>query len=155
MTRFVGLLAAAVALLMGTGPARASFYLDFPDAFRCDITDNPALGSVIFVIDSRNTAGITLYRTNAPAGLSDYVFNGDGSFNSKNYPHATSCDNQSLANIVAAGRGRFFSDTSGVSVPAGAMMYFNLAACPASWTRQIQLDRTINPDQPMVLCRKD
>lgn len=157
MTRTSGLFAVALtaATLSGGTIAQASFYGDFPDAIRCDITDNPSLGSAIFVINSRNQAGLTVYRHTAFTANTDYNFNSNGTFNSKNFPNATNCDNASIADIVSAGRGRFFSDTSGVSVTTGAMVYFNLSACPTGWTRQVQLDRVINPDQPMVLCRKD
>jgi hypothetical protein len=146
---------AAIALLGASSATQASFYGVFPDAIRCDITDNPSLGSAIFIINSQNQAGVTLYRTIAPSSNTDYVFNGDGTFNSENYPHATNCDNMSISAIIAAGRARYFSDSSGVAVSSGAMVYFNLSACPSGWTRQVQLDRVINPDQPMVLCRKD
>lgn len=157
MTRFGSLLSAFALTYaaLGGAAAHASFYGDFPDAIQCDITDNPSLGSAIFIINSRNQAGVTLYRTIAPAATTDYVFNADGTFNSKNYPNATNCDNASISSIVAAGRARYFSNSSGESVSSGAMIYFNLNACPSGWTRQVQLDRTINPDQPMALCRKD
>lgn len=46
------------------------------------------------------------------------------------------------------------SSVSAIGTP-GQMSYFNLSSCPSGWTQQVQLDRTINPDTPMVLCRKD
>ncbi len=84
-------------------------------------------------------------------------FNYNGSFNAGT--PASDCDGQSLSQLLTAEKAFYLRNDigsgGGSSVESGQMAYFNLVSCPSTWTQQIQLDRTINPDSPMVLCRKD
>ncbi|MBO6561529.1 MAG: hypothetical protein JJ959_13380, partial [Nisaea sp.] len=102
-------------------------------------------------------SGLVRYRHTYSVGISqnvDYDFNADGSFNANTNSPNSNCDGASLSSLISSGAA-FYTRNQLVSGTSGQMSYFNLETCPESWTRQIQLNRTINPDTPMVLCRKD
>ena len=154
-------MAAAAVCALTTLPdtdAQASIIGDFPDVIVCDYT-SPNVGPHVFYLVAQlaTQSDNLVYRAISPTTDRQFSFNSDGTFNSSlNITSTTDCDNQSLQQIEAAGNARFFSETSmGADVPAGAMTYFNLAACPGGWTQQVQLNPVSTPDQPMVLCRKD
>jgi len=131
---------------------------DFPDLITCTVDSGPTAGPTVFYIAGQFASnGQLVYRhpsSSSPADV-DFIFNSDGTFNSKvNFPHTTNCDNKSLSQIDADGNARFFA-SDGQLAPTGAMTHFNLASCPTGWTQQIQLNKAHESDQPMVLCRKN
>ena len=139
--------------------AEASIVDNFPDVIVCNIVSGPSTGPAVFRLVAKQVGDgdRLIYRLPNPDTRSQVKFNPDGSFSiSENISAPTDCENQSLQQIEAAGNARFFAESStGADLPAGAMTYFNLAACPGGWTQQVQLDPVSTPDQPMVLCRKD
>ena len=153
--------AAAVCALtaLPDSDAEASIIGNFPDVIVCNYFGVPNAGPRVLSLAAQveNQDNRITYRIASTVALPQLIFNADGSFFAKdNISIATDCDNQSLQQIEAAGRARFFAEAgTGADLPAGAMTYFNLAACPGGWSQQVQLAPVSTPDQPMVLCRKD
>lgn len=159
-------LAGTAAILAGwTGTADAgALYPDWPDAIICSRTDSsgPAFGTKYTFLHSLNEGtavfdGYAIFRRAEPSLVNDYYFNSDGTSNghsSGSYLDYTDCAGKSIAQLVDGGQAVNFGG-GGDAMPAGAMTYFNLTECPAGWTRHLQLERSIQPDAPMLLCRKD
>lgn len=152
------LISGSLICLAGTLASMGSMAQDgiidtYPDAIKCT---HAGSSDLIFRINYRNvSSGEVGYRRVDSAGAArSYIYNIDGSFNSSIGTVSSTCDNQSLSQLKAAGDAFYLRDQSS-SGTSGQMSYFNLNACPSGWTQQIQLDRTATSDSPMVLCRRN
>lgn len=149
------LVKAVFAIIMGVALSTYALAEDgivgtFPDVLKCTGTNDS--NERIYRVNSKlSPSGEVFYRHVDVL----YSFNSDGTFSSSVNSPLSDCDNQSVTALVSADKAFFLRNQPVQTGAAGQMSYFNLAACPSGWTQQIQLDRTINPDSPMVLCRKD
>lgn len=129
---------------------------EYPDVLNCTSTSG-SIERIYRIVSKVPSSGVVayyhVYNPDLDANVA-YLFNGDGTFNANEHSSNSNCDGSTLASLISSGAAFYTrnQDTSGTS---GQISYFNLSECPDEWTRQIQLDRTINPDEPMVLCRKD
>ena len=155
-SRLLAIAILALGLSAATAYAEDGIIEEYPDVLNCTATSD-STQRVYRIVSKEGSSGLVRYRHAYSVGISqnvDYDFNADGSFNGNTNSPNSDCDGASLSSLISSGAA-FYTRNQDVSGTSGQMSYFNLEACPDSWTRQIQLDRTINPDTPMVLCRKD
>lgn len=150
----VATLAVAAGLMLAMS-VRAEMPAQIPEAILCTYASGtPSVTGPrwYYIIRRDDSNGDLNYRHPTFNGVqTDLFFNGDGTWaSSVNVPTPNNCTNKSIDQLIADGQTRSFG-----SPMSGAMIYFNLSACPSGWTRQVQLNSATNPDQPMVLCRKD
>jgi hypothetical protein len=148
----LGSLAMAGTLALAPADAEAQIFPPYPDAIMCVFAGSGVSSGprVFYIISQQPAGGQLIYRV--PRAAADFDFNFDattGAYVSKSgVPVATTCDNQSLGQIQAAGAAYFLGGVGG-GIPSGAVVQFALASCPAGWTQE-----TV-PASTVILCKKN
>ena len=148
----LGAFVLAGAVTLPIADAEAQIFPPYPDAIMCVFAGSGVSSGprVFYLISQQPAGGQLVYRV--PRAAADFDFNFDattGAYVSKTgVPVATTCDSQSLGQIQAAGAAFFLGGVGG-GVPAGAVVQFALASCPAGWTQETIATSTV------ILCKKN